>query len=80
MATWLGNLLVGVFYPTLSKDNALGNYAFFIFVGFLIFYILFTYFVVPETAHKTSDEIQREFNIEPAPVAEKEINADPWEK
>ncbi|OQR89006.1 glucose transporter [Achlya hypogyna] len=80
MCTWLGNLLVGVFYPTISKPSNLGNNAFFIFVGFLVAYVVFIYFKVPETAQKTFDEIQKEFNIEPEHADEEEDGAkpDPW--
>ncbi|OQR89007.1 hypothetical protein ACHHYP_06524 [Achlya hypogyna] len=81
MCTWLGNLLVGVFYPTISKQGNLGDYAFFIFVGLLLVYIAFIYFKVPETARKTFDEIQKEFNIEPEHADEEDdgAKADPWE-
>ncbi|KDO29000.1 hypothetical protein SPRG_20105 [Saprolegnia parasitica CBS 223.65] len=81
MCTWVGNFLVGVFYPTISKEDSLGNYAFFIFVAFLVAYVVFIYFVVPETAQKTFDEIQKEFDIEPAHKNDDDEEApkqDPW--
>ncbi|OQR87132.1 glucose transporter [Achlya hypogyna] len=77
MATWLANLLVGVFYPTLSAADCIGDYAFLIFVGTLTFYTVFVYVVVPETAQKTFDEIQQAFDIAPGPVTV-DLDADPW--
>ncbi|OQS07557.1 glucose transporter [Thraustotheca clavata] len=78
MLSWVGNMIVGVLYPTLSASDCLGDYAFLIFVGFLVFSILFVYFFVPETGQKTFDEIQKEFNIEPPPLTI-DLDVDPWE-
>ncbi|KDO29010.1 hypothetical protein SPRG_20116 [Saprolegnia parasitica CBS 223.65] len=78
MATWVANLLVGILYPTLSEKEALGDYAFLIFVATLVGYTLFVYFVVPETGQKTFDEIQELFNISPAPPTIDLDDADPW--
>ncbi|KDO29001.1 hypothetical protein SPRG_20106 [Saprolegnia parasitica CBS 223.65] len=64
-----------------SNEDSLGNYAFFIFVAFLVAYVVFIYFVVPETAQKTFDEIQKEFDIEPAHKNDDDEEApkqDPW--
>ncbi|CAK4253876.1 unnamed protein product [Aphanomyces euteiches] len=76
MFTWLCNFLVGVFYPTLSNPSNLGVYAFSIFIGCLVLFVLFVKIVVPETAQKTYVEIQGAFGIEVEqcdPVEE-----DPW--
>jgi sugar porter (SP) family MFS transporter len=79
MCTWISNFLVGVCYPFLSASNVLGSYAFTIFTGLLLFFIGFTYFVVPETAHKTFHEIQREFDpMHPIHGDEEEDIIDPW--
>ncbi|OQR89791.1 hypothetical protein THRCLA_09580 [Thraustotheca clavata] len=79
MCSWIGNFLVGTFYPTLSKPDVMGNYTFLIFLGTLIFFVLFTKFYVPETAGKTFDEIQKEFNIDPYQPGEVvKSNVDPW--
>ncbi|KAF0716066.1 Aste57867_3046 [Aphanomyces stellatus] len=64
MFTWLGNFLVGVFYPTLSDPSNLGVYAFSIFIGLLVVFVIFVRVVVPETAGKTYVEIQRAFGID----------------
>ena len=64
--TWLCNFIVGVGYPTMAKPAVLGNYAFSMFVGFCLAFVAFVFFVVPETAHKTQAEIQKEFGIHEA--------------
>ncbi|KAF0687041.1 Aste57867_21180 [Aphanomyces stellatus] len=75
--TWLCNFLVGVFYPTLADPSAMGNYAFGTFVGFCGAFVIFVTIVVPETAHKTSVEIQQAFGIT-VPKYEGPAYVDPW--
>ncbi|CAK4078244.1 unnamed protein product [Aphanomyces euteiches] len=75
--TWLGNFLVGVFYPVVSSDDKLGNNAFGIFVGLNMLFVAFVWFYVPETAHKTYVEIQKSFGIEEPPI-ETPSEDDPW--
>ncbi|KAF0690319.1 Aste57867_18250 [Aphanomyces stellatus] len=75
--TWLCNFLVGVFYPTLADPSAMGNYAFATFVGICAAFVIFVAIVVPETAHKTSVEIQKLFGIT-EPKYDPPANVDPW--
>jgi len=58
LANWLANFIVGTSFPPLN--NVLKQYTFLVFVGFLAFFILFTYKFVPETKGKTVEEIHQE--------------------
>ncbi|KAF0699747.1 Aste57867_9674 [Aphanomyces stellatus] len=79
MFTWLSNFTVAVVYPTLASEDNLGNYAFTIFIGFCVAYILFVVFCLPETGGKTYVEIARSFGIEEAEHHLPEDH-DPWAK
>ncbi|KDO29009.1 hypothetical protein SPRG_20115 [Saprolegnia parasitica CBS 223.65] len=79
MFTFSGDFLVGVSYPTLSKPDVLSDYAFLIFLGFLVIFIVFTYFVVPETAQRTFDEIQAEFDRVSPPSPKPVTEVDPFD-
>ncbi|KAF0697250.1 Aste57867_12022 [Aphanomyces stellatus] len=80
MFTWVCNFLIGVYYPILSSDDKMGNYAFCIFIGLLVAFVLFVFFVVPETGHKTYVEIQQCFGIDDNTSAHHDDGApaDPW--
>ncbi|KAF0774957.1 hypothetical protein AaE_001344 [Aphanomyces astaci] len=75
-STWVSNFGVGVFYPMLADDDALGNYAFCIFIGCLVAVTTFVAVVVPETANKTYVEIQAAFGM-PPPVEDEETAMPP---
>ncbi|VDP03287.1 unnamed protein product [Soboliphyme baturini] len=52
---WGGAFLVGQLFPLMMM--ALQNYTFLVFAGLLLFFGLFTYKFVPETKHRTVNEI-----------------------
>nr|XP_028599656.1 solute carrier family 2, facilitated glucose transporter member 3-like [Podarcis muralis] len=59
LSNWTSNFLVGMLFPILK--NVLKHYVFLIFVGFLIFFFIFTFFKVPETKGRTFEEISSGF-------------------
>ncbi|KDO35162.1 hypothetical protein SPRG_00008 [Saprolegnia parasitica CBS 223.65] len=78
-STWLGDLLVGLLYPTLAQGNVLGGYAFGTFAGLLIGFVLFVYLYVPETNGRTAVEIQAAFGHDaPPPLSGQNHSGDPW--
>ncbi|XP_008138612.1 solute carrier family 2, facilitated glucose transporter member 3 isoform X2 [Eptesicus fuscus] len=58
-SNWTSNFLVGLLFP--SAAFYLGPYVFIIFTGFLVIFLVFTYFKVPETRGRTFEEITRGF-------------------
>ncbi|VDO19116.1 unnamed protein product [Heligmosomoides polygyrus] len=60
MVNWTANLVVGLTF--LSLNNALAQYSFLVFTGFLTFFIFFTWRFVPETKGKTVEEITASFD------------------
>lgn len=52
---WLGNFVVGLLFPIIT--NGIHPYTFIPFLVLLVFFFLFTYFVVPETKGLTVAEI-----------------------
>ncbi|CAK6443714.1 unnamed protein product [Pipistrellus nathusii] len=58
-SNWTSNFLVGLLFP--SAAYYLGPYVFIIFTGFLVVFLVFTFFKVPETRGRTFEEITRGF-------------------
>lgn len=58
-SNWTSNFLVGLLFP--SAAYYLGPYVFIIFTGFLVIFLVFTFFKVPETRGRTFEEITRGF-------------------
>uniref|UniRef100_A0A667G4K2 Major facilitator superfamily (MFS) profile domain-containing protein n=1 Tax=Lynx canadensis TaxID=61383 RepID=A0A667G4K2_LYNCA len=58
-SNWTSNFLVGLLFP--SAAFYLGAYVFIIFTGFLVIFLIFTFFKVPETRGRTFEEITRAF-------------------
>ncbi|XP_035577828.1 solute carrier family 2, facilitated glucose transporter member 3-like isoform X4 [Zalophus californianus] len=58
-SNWTSNFLVGLLFP--SAAFYLGAYVFIIFTGFLIVFLVLTFFKVPETRGRTFEEITRAF-------------------
>merc|ERR1719394_2341393 len=56
---WSANFLVGLGFAPLQE--ALGAYVFIIFMIIQLFFILYVYFVVPETKNRTIEEITAKF-------------------
>ncbi|XP_007537591.1 solute carrier family 2, facilitated glucose transporter member 3 isoform X2 [Erinaceus europaeus] len=58
-SNWTSNFLVGLLFP--SAAYYLGAYVFIIFTAFLVIFLIFTFFKVPETRGRTFEEITRGF-------------------
>ncbi|KAM5254701.1 solute carrier family 2, facilitated glucose transporter member 3 [Hipposideros larvatus] len=58
-SNWTSNFLVGLLFP--SAASLLGPYVFIVFTGFLVIFLVFTFFKVPETRGRTFEEITRAF-------------------
>ncbi|KAM9228762.1 solute carrier family 2, facilitated glucose transporter member 3 [Dugong dugon] len=58
-SNWTSNFLVGLLFP--SAISALGPYVFIIFTAFLVIFLIFTFFKVPETRGRTFEDITRAF-------------------
>ncbi|XP_077026063.1 solute carrier family 2, facilitated glucose transporter member 3 isoform X2 [Tamandua tetradactyla] len=58
-SNWTSNFLVGLLFP--SAATYLGAYVFIIFTAFLIIFLVFTFFKVPETRGRTFEDITRAF-------------------
>uniref|UniRef100_A0A8B9H2P1 Solute carrier family 2 member 3b n=1 Tax=Astyanax mexicanus TaxID=7994 RepID=A0A8B9H2P1_ASTMX len=58
-SNWISNFLVAMFFPMLQR--ACGPYVFIIFLVLLLFFLLFTYFRVPETKGRTFEDIASGF-------------------
>ena len=56
---WSANFLVGLGFAPLN--TLLGPYVFVIFMVIQLFFILYVYFVVPETKNRTTEEITARF-------------------
>ncbi|KAF7248336.1 Solute carrier family 2, facilitated glucose transporter member 3 [Varanus komodoensis] len=58
-SNWSSNFLVAMLFPYAA--NAFPKYVFLVFLGFLIFFFIFTYFKVPETKGRTFEDISSAF-------------------
>uniref|UniRef100_F7IFU4 Solute carrier family 2, facilitated glucose transporter member 3 n=1 Tax=Callithrix jacchus TaxID=9483 RepID=F7IFU4_CALJA len=58
-SNWTSNFLVGLLFP--SAAYYLGPSVFIIFTGFLVTFLIFTFFKVPETRGRTFEDITRAF-------------------
>lgn len=68
-SNWTSNFLVGLLFP--SAASYLGPYVFIVFAAFLVIFLIFTFFKVPETRGRTFEEIARSFEGQAANRAEK---------
>ncbi|WP_127845943.1 sugar porter family MFS transporter [Psychroflexus aestuariivivens] len=63
-AQWATNYLVSQFFPVISESETNmnsfwnGSLPYFIFIGFIIFIIIFTYKFIPETKNKSLEELE----------------------
>ncbi|XP_045410351.1 solute carrier family 2, facilitated glucose transporter member 3 [Lemur catta] len=71
-SNWTSNFLVGLLFP--SAAFYLGAYVFIIFTGFLVIFLVFTFFKVPETRGRTFEDITRAFEGQAADRAGKASN------
>ncbi|XP_061922163.1 solute carrier family 2, facilitated glucose transporter member 4-like [Entelurus aequoreus] len=58
-SNWTANFLVGMCFQYIA--DLCGPYVFLIFAGLLLFFLVFTFFRVPETRGKTFDQIATNF-------------------
>ncbi|EHB18025.1 Solute carrier family 2, facilitated glucose transporter member 3 [Heterocephalus glaber] len=58
-SNWTSNFLVALLFPLAAASS--GAYVFIIFAVFLIIFLLFTFFKVPETRGRTFEDIRRAF-------------------
>ncbi|KAI4905059.1 hypothetical protein NFI96_016029, partial [Prochilodus magdalenae] len=59
-SNWTANFIVGMGFQYIA--NLCGPYVFLIFAAMLLFFLLFTFFRVPETRGKTFDQISANFH------------------
>ncbi|TMW69008.1 hypothetical protein Poli38472_001164 [Pythium oligandrum] len=59
LVNWCGTLTIGLGYPYVS--TALDELAFLPFVGFILYFMIFMSFLLPNTTGKTNEEIQDMF-------------------
>ncbi|XP_023372847.1 solute carrier family 2, facilitated glucose transporter member 3 [Otolemur garnettii] len=71
-SNWTSNFLVGLLFP--SAAAYLGAYVFIIFSTFLIIFLVFTFFKVPETRGRTFEDITRAFEGQAADSSGKGSN------
>ena len=73
MFTFSGDFLVGISYPTLSKPDVLSDYAFLIFLGLLVVFIVFIYFCCARDAPSV-----RLTKSKPSLTASRRRRPSPW--
>ncbi|KAK5599282.1 Solute carrier 2, facilitated glucose transporter member 4, partial [Crenichthys baileyi] len=59
-SNWTANFVIGMSFQYVA--DLCGPYVFLIFAGLLLFFLIFTFFRVPETRGKTFDQIAANFN------------------
>ena len=68
-AQWATNYLVSQFFPVISESETNmnsfwnGSLPYFIFIGFIIFIIIFTYKFIPETKNKSLEELEDTWGV-----------------
>lgn len=72
-SNWTSNFLVGMLFP--SAANYLGSYVFIIFAAFLVIFLIFTFFKVPETKGRTFEDIARAFEGQAGKTSGVEMNS-----
>lgn len=63
-SNWTANFIIGMSFQYVA--DLCGPYVFLIFAALLLFFLIFTFFRVPETRGKTFDQIAANFNQHPA--------------
>jgi SP family facilitated glucose transporter-like MFS transporter 1 len=60
VVNWVGTFIIALSFASVAK--ATGEYVFVIFLLFVVAFVVFTYFYVPETKNKTIEEIAAQFS------------------
>ncbi|XP_062849625.1 solute carrier family 2, facilitated glucose transporter member 4-like [Trichomycterus rosablanca] len=71
-SNWTANFIIGMGFQYIA--DLCGPYVFLIFASLLLFFLLFTFFRVPETRGKTFDQISATFQHHTPSMMEMELN------
>ncbi|XP_016347556.1 solute carrier family 2, facilitated glucose transporter member 4-like [Sinocyclocheilus anshuiensis] len=73
-SNWTANFLIGMGFQYVA--NLCGPYVFLIFALLLLFFLVFTFFRVPETRGKTFDQISATFHRHPQNMMDMDLHMD----
>ncbi|XP_077085726.1 solute carrier family 2, facilitated glucose transporter member 4-like isoform X2 [Siphateles boraxobius] len=73
-SNWTANFIIGMSFPYVA--NLCGPYVFLIFAVLLLFFLVFTFFRVPETRGKTFDQISATFHGHPQNMMDMDLDMD----
>ncbi|KAG9346340.1 hypothetical protein JZ751_006651 [Albula glossodonta] len=73
-SNWTANFMIGMGFQYIA--DLCGPYVFLIFAALLLFFLLFTFFRVPETRGKTFDQISASFQRRPASMMDLDLDMD----
>ncbi|XP_016106467.1 solute carrier family 2, facilitated glucose transporter member 4 [Sinocyclocheilus grahami] len=73
-SNWTANFLIGMGFQYVA--NLCGPYVFLIFALLLLFFLVFTFFRVPETRGKTFDQISATFHRHPQNMMDMDLDMD----
>ncbi|XP_030635415.1 solute carrier family 2, facilitated glucose transporter member 4-like [Chanos chanos] len=73
-SNWTANFIIGMGFQYIA--NVAGPYVFLIFAVLLLFFLLFTFFRVPETRGKTFDQISAAFHNHPPTMMDLDLGLD----
>ncbi|KAK7169987.1 hypothetical protein R3I94_000280 [Phoxinus phoxinus] len=73
-SNWTANFIIGMGFPYVA--NLCGPYVFLIFAVLLLFFLVFTFFRVPETRGKTFDQISATFHGHPQNMMDMDLDMD----
>ncbi|KAK5875873.1 hypothetical protein CesoFtcFv8_026907 [Champsocephalus esox] len=73
-SNWTANFIIGMCFQSVA--DATGPYVFLIFASLLIVFLIFTFFLVPETRGKTFDQIAANFQQRSAGMMDMDLDLD----
>ncbi|KAK9972118.1 hypothetical protein ABG768_025446 [Culter alburnus] len=73
-SNWTANFIIGMGFQYVA--NLCGPYVFLIFAALLLFFLIFTFFRVPETRGKTFDQISATFHGHPQNMMDMDLGLD----
>ncbi|KAF5907072.1 solute carrier family 2, facilitated glucose transporter member 4 [Clarias magur] len=71
-SNWTANFIIGMGFQYIA--NLCGPYVFLIFAALLLFFLLFTFFRVPETRGKTFDQISASFSHRSDSILDRDLS------